>query len=343
MPKISVIIPCYNVAPYIDRCLTSVLAQTIGMDNLEVICVDDASEDNTWERLRMWERLYPNNILLIRQETNRRQGAARNIGIIYASTDWIAFIDADDWVEPDYFESLYHYATVCHCDMICCGFERDYSDTLTYLDEKKRDNGEDLYIFPYEEAIRKELIVNDVMAGVWGMLLRKSMILDLDIFFPEDVTYEDMYFQALVRVYTGGVYVVGKKLYHYFVNTASTVLAKNSDHHMDWLTVWMRLWEEYVRRGLLDQYREELGYSCMKNAVGFVKLLILRYDIPSFSLFQLASQILRERVPEYRDNSYIERFTSVYRVFLEKLYQEPYNRSDFEELVQYVKAQWGIE
>ncbi|MCI8983588.1 MAG: glycosyltransferase family 2 protein [Hungatella sp.] len=343
MPKISVIIPCYNVAPYIDRCLASVLAQTIGMDNLEVICVDDASEDNTWERLRMWERLYPNNILLIRQETNRRQGTARNIGVAYASADWIAFIDADDWVEPDYFELLYHYAMECHCDMVCCGFERDYSSTLVYLDEKSRDNGEDLYIFPYEKIIRKELIISDVIAGVWGILLRKSLILDQDIFFPEDVAYEDMYFQALVCVYTGGVYVVGKKLYHYFVNTASTVLRRNSDHHMDWLTVWMRLWEECGKRGLLDLYREELEYCCMKNAVGFVQLLILRYSVPSFSLFRLTSQILRERVPEYRENPYIERFTDIYPMVLEKLYEEPFNRSDFELLVGYVKTQWEIE
>ena len=55
MKAISVIIPCYNVDAYLDRCLTSVVSQTIGTENLEIICIDDASSDGTWERLKVWE------------------------------------------------------------------------------------------------------------------------------------------------------------------------------------------------------------------------------------------------------------------------------------------------
>lgn len=71
MPKISIIIPCYNVASYIDRCMTSIVAQTMGMDSLEIICIDDASTDDTWAHLQRWERLLPDQVLLIRQEVNR--------------------------------------------------------------------------------------------------------------------------------------------------------------------------------------------------------------------------------------------------------------------------------
>ena len=63
--KISVIIPCYNVEKYIDRCLASVAAQTIRLDKLEIICVNDASTDGTWQKLLVWERKYPQNILLV--------------------------------------------------------------------------------------------------------------------------------------------------------------------------------------------------------------------------------------------------------------------------------------
>lgn len=72
MKKISVIIPCYNVAAYIDRCLMSIEAQTMGMEELEIICIDDASADSTWVHLRKWEQMYPENILLIQQKVNRR-------------------------------------------------------------------------------------------------------------------------------------------------------------------------------------------------------------------------------------------------------------------------------
>lgn len=67
MKKISVIIPCYNVSSYIDRCMRSVIGQTIGVGSLEIICIDDASTDDTWEHLQKWEQQYPDDILLIRQ------------------------------------------------------------------------------------------------------------------------------------------------------------------------------------------------------------------------------------------------------------------------------------
>ena len=63
MAKISVILPCYNVSAYIDRCLTSIINQTIGVDALEIICVDDASTDNTWQKLQDWEKNIPKTLL----------------------------------------------------------------------------------------------------------------------------------------------------------------------------------------------------------------------------------------------------------------------------------------
>ena len=107
MAEISVIIPCYNVESYIDRCLTSITSQTIDLSLLEIICIDDASTDNTWSKLQAWETTYPENIMIIHCDENGRQGTARNIGLQYASAPWIAYIDSDDWIELDYFEKLY--------------------------------------------------------------------------------------------------------------------------------------------------------------------------------------------------------------------------------------------
>lgn len=136
MKKISVIIPCYNVSPYIDRCMASVMNQTIGRSTLEIICIDDASADNTWECLQKWEKQFPNDIVLIRQDMNRRQGAARNLGLQYAAADWVSFVDADDWLEPDYFEILYEPVIRYNCDVSACGFIRDASYSDSRLDKR---------------------------------------------------------------------------------------------------------------------------------------------------------------------------------------------------------------
>ena len=123
--KISVIIPCYNVEQYIDRCLASVAAQTIGLDKLEIICVNDASTDGTWQKLLAWERRYPQNILLVDCVQNGKLGQARNIGLAHASGDYVVFLDADDWMEPDSYEKLYQLIRDYQCDVVAFQFVRD--------------------------------------------------------------------------------------------------------------------------------------------------------------------------------------------------------------------------
>lgn len=91
---------------YIDRCLSSVVQQSIGMEHMQIILVNDASTDNTLEKLLLWETRYSDNILVITYEQNLRQGGARNIGLNYATGDYIGFVDSDDWIEPDMYEVL---------------------------------------------------------------------------------------------------------------------------------------------------------------------------------------------------------------------------------------------
>ncbi|MCR4674481.1 MAG: glycosyltransferase, partial [Lachnospiraceae bacterium] len=104
--KISVIIPCYNVEKWIDRCLESVICQTIGLDKMEILCIDDCSSDSTLLKLKAWEERYPEHFIIIESSENGRQGTARNIGLSYATGEWISFIDSDDWVEKDYLEQM---------------------------------------------------------------------------------------------------------------------------------------------------------------------------------------------------------------------------------------------
>ena len=79
MAEISVIVPCYNVAPYIDRCLTSITSQTLDLSLLEIICIDDASTDSTWNKLQQWETNFPENIMIIHCEENGGLSKVRNI------------------------------------------------------------------------------------------------------------------------------------------------------------------------------------------------------------------------------------------------------------------------
>ena len=319
--KISVIIPCYNVGYYIDRCLTSIMVQTIGSENLEIICIDDASTDDTWEHLQLWEQLYPEQILLLRQQMNGRQGKARNIGLSYASANWVAFADADDWLEPDYFKRLYDAAMRHECDVAACGVRTDFSRTLSYFDEECRQWMDDQYfVADSQEKIGVLFERRLLCEGPVAKLIRKKLLTEHDILFAEDVAYEDHYWLPLLYIYTKKIYVTGKNLYHYFVNPDSTSHSRNKAYHMDWITVHLMKWAEYERRGLWQEYRELLEGDALYDAAGFVRMLVLGYDEPSYSCFLLMSELIRRQIPAYEANPYAAKFPELYRQLLKALY-----------------------
>ena len=127
-PKISIILPCYNVEKYIKRCAKSLIEQSIGIENLELIFVNDASADLTLSMLAEIEQEYPNASLVINMPENRKQGAARNIGLQYANADYIGFVDYYDWIEPNMYEKLYLKMNEYNCDLASCYPFEDYPD-----------------------------------------------------------------------------------------------------------------------------------------------------------------------------------------------------------------------
>ena len=109
MHKISIILPCFNVQQHVVRCLDSLRNQTL--NDIEIICIDDCSTDNTVKTIK--EYIINNstsNIRLIQKRKNSGVSAARNTGIDAATGDYIGFIDADDYVEPDFYKKLYNSA-----------------------------------------------------------------------------------------------------------------------------------------------------------------------------------------------------------------------------------------
>ena len=156
MCDISVIIPCYNVEKYLERCLQSVFNQTLPIDKFEVICVDDGSTDDTLNILKKWQLSYPDNMKIISGE-NRRIGTARNIGLQQSGSDWIAFLDSDDWVEKDYLEKLYNTGVSGNYEIVKCGSLRDKSDDMREYSEEERmaDSEKTEYIIDSVEKQKK--------------------------------------------------------------------------------------------------------------------------------------------------------------------------------------------
>ena len=120
--KLSIIVPVYNMAHdgILEFCLDSLLHQTIS--DYEIIAVDDKSTDDSLKILREYEEKNPGVIRIIASENNRRQGGAKNLGLLKAVGEWIGFVDSDDWVSPDYYEKLLNRAEETGADIVGCNY-----------------------------------------------------------------------------------------------------------------------------------------------------------------------------------------------------------------------------
>lgn len=311
MPLISVIVPCYNVEKYVDRCVETIVNQTIGVENLEIILVNDASTDGTLDRLKQWEESYSDQIMVITYEENLRQGGARNIGLQYASADYVGFVDSDDWIEPTMYEELYRHVTEGQYDMVKGKFIRERFPGEFPIVEKDR---KDVYctfkkIVGYCCHEIEHTGNNGEYGGIWSGIYRKSKIVENQVWFPEKVAYEDNYWSAVLDLYMENIYIVDKVLYHYFVNTSSTVTTRNAKHHFDRLAIEIGILDEYEQRGCFEIFRETLEWNFIKKFyLNTWFIIFTRFDdIPD--VFNFMQETILERFPNYKENPNLSKCT----------------------------------
>ncbi len=301
---ISIIIPCFNVGPYLERCIRSLINQTIGVEKLELIFVNDASSDNTLEILLDYERLYPESILVVNLETNMRQGGARNIGIEYSGADYIGFVDADDWVEPTMFEKIFRYIIEEDCDIVTCDSKRDMGTESIIMGPTGK--GNQLLSIDTEEQ-RKSLMAKGTKGYICTKIYKKDFLIENNITFPEHLTYEDNFFMAFCLLYARKIYIVEEYLYHYFLNLNSTVTAKNSMHHLDRLEIELMKLQEYQARGVYNLYYREIEYNFLVLFyVNTLHILFTRFDKQPYPVYLSMKENVLKIFPDYINNPYLD-------------------------------------
>lgn len=302
--KLSIIVPCYNVEKYIDRCIRSLTEQTLKHSEYELILVDDASTDSTWERIQAWEKKFPELIKAVYYDDNGRSGKARNTGLIYAEGEYIGYVDSDDWVEPDMFKSLLEEAYSGNQDIVVCRHVRDSGNET--VDNKGKDGIKRIVID--SEAKRREFILFCEMGyNVWDKIIKKDMLLSNSIYFVENLAYEDIYYSTLLYAYAMRIAFMEKTFYHYYVNNESTVLAKNAGYHKDIMTANRLLCDELKSRRLWNRYHDELEFDLLFTwYLGTVKVICLRFEKPPYDMYiQLKTEVL-EAMPACYNNPYIK-------------------------------------
>lgn len=326
---ISIIIPCYNVEKYIDRCFDSLLAQTIGFDKLEIIMVDDCSTDRTWDKMTAIEASHPESVMIIHCDENGHQGRARNIGLQYASAPYVGYVDSDDWIEPNMYEKLYQKMTEHNCDIVMCQNWRDTALSGQILAPKPTGEADRLLEIDTVEKRKIFIACGSIGYGAWDKLFTKEFLVENDIFFPEGLAYEDHFFATMLYFYAKRVYILEERLYHYYVNPASTVLSPNATHHFDILTVDKLMWAECENRGFLTEYRKEVEYQFLTLCyLAAMKMISLRLTHVPYDFFLELKEETLKRVPDYHSNPYVKDYVTELNQVLLQLLDLPISEQD---------------
>ena len=217
-PKVSVIIPVYNTEAFLERCLSSVLGQSLR--DIEVICVDDGSTDRSPAILDAWAAR-DERIRVIHQ-ANGRQGKARNAAMNIARGEYIGMVDSDDYLPVEYFERLYSAATEADADIAICGIVKEKkvaSRTVIAFAER---------VVEVDAERKMRLCGCPPHFHSVNKLYRRAMIERVALRYAEQVQFEDVMFVTRALCESGTLVTVPDLAYHYVLNPNSTVKSRQT-------------------------------------------------------------------------------------------------------------------
>ena len=253
---VSVIVPVYNAAPYLEQCLDGIRSQTL--TDIEIICVDDGSTDKSPEILK--EYAEKDDRFRIITQTNIGLGGARNRGLDKANGKYLSFLDADDIFEPGMLKNAVD---------VCEKYDADYCAFLYDTDIERTDNtksfgrGINLALLPANVPFSKENISHDIFnifnTAVWNKVYRMDFIKSNNIRFQEMRKAEDVYFSGAALIHAKKIVAIGRCFVHYRTNVATSIT--NSINDTPWGCAQegaLAIKDLLQEKGIYETYRRDL-------------------------------------------------------------------------------------
>ena len=223
--KVSIIVPIYNVEKYLDRCMDSLLNQTL--KDIEIIMVDDGSPDNCPQMCDEYAK--KDSRVKVVHKKNSGLGFARNSGLDIATGEYVAFVDSDDYVGLNMYKTLYDRAEADKCDAVFCGFKKEFSPNRfieckecdTYTEYSRGEMNELVLDFIAAPPHYKSEYIHDM--SVWHSIYKRSIIEENNIRFISERDYasEDIPFQIDFLKYCKKVGFIPDVFYVYCYNGGS--------------------------------------------------------------------------------------------------------------------------
>lgn len=222
--RVSIVIPVYKVEKYIERCVRSLMEQTLR--DVEFIFVDDASPDRSMAIVRQVVGEYNRDVKILVHETNKGLPSARNTGLNAASGEFLFHCDSDDWLEPEMLEEMLFTAERENADFVYCDFFLSFGGKERYMSQPAFTDKFD--------ALEQGILTGTMKHNVWNKLVLRRLYVENGIQSPEEHCKggEDFMVVKLLRMAERTAHVP-KALYHYNRTNENAITKKSSERHFN--------------------------------------------------------------------------------------------------------------
>lgn len=280
--KVSVIVPVYNVEDYLEKCLFSLVNQTLR--DIEIIVVNDGSTDNSQDIVDKYKK--DNSNIKSYIQKNKGQAAARNFGLRYCTSDYVTYVDGDDYIELNMLESLYNEVIKDDYDIII-------SDIIKEEDGKA-------YVFKNYWKVKDEVNKNFMTShmGPVARLYKRKFLLDNKFRFLEGVIYEDLGSIPMLGMYTNKIGYVDSAYYHYVIRNGSSMKQIKYNKKMEDIFKVM----DNLSNKISEEYNDELEYLYIEHLLYSASLRFISFNKKDMLL--KIKEIMHSRYSNYRNNIY---------------------------------------
>lgn len=290
--KLSIIVPVYNVEKYLEKCLNSLVSQTLDNDDYEIVIVNDGSPDNSQSIIDKFEAHYTNVVTL--KKENGGLSDARNYGLDRAKGKYVTFVDSDDYVDIHMYETMLKKAEQGDFDLVVCDFIEVYDNhNVQCISRVKGD-------LLTSTDVRRAMV--DFYPSAWNKIYKRELF--DEVRFKTGVWFEDV--ECIYRLFPliHSVGVVHEPFYYYIQRPGS--ISKSTDlrifHCVD---NWNGIVEYYDKKGYKNEFGEEIEYCYVRYLYATFLKASLKYDKATYQkAMDLACEEVKKHFPNYRKNKY---------------------------------------
>lgn len=303
MKSVSVIVPFYNVENYIEKCLNTLVHQTL--EDIEIILVNDGSTDRSMVVVKKFLEQYPDKITYLEKE-NGGLSDARNYALPYAKGEYIAFLDSDDYVEKTMYKDMYELAKKEDSDMVECNFYWEYPD------KKKEDVG--VVYNGKKEMLEKVRVV------AWNKLIKKEVLEKSKVTFPKGYRYEDVEFTYKLIPYLDKVSFLKKPCIHY-IQREGSISNNQNERNKEIFDVLEHVIDFYKENDLYEEYKDELEYLYVRYAFcsSLLRIVKIKDEFVQRKLLDLTWEKVNTTFPEWKQNPVLKSKKDLKSIYLKTI------------------------